>query len=130
MAHLGLMADFKRQVIQWDGAELLMNEQRSFLGQFVLTGHDMRKMVMQTTEPASTRDYSEIMAKPLDSNYDKDDLEQFATNSVQLNAEQRIEIMIRINEFEDFFDVTIKKQDSQPVDLESNHGSKYVKSKY
>ena len=63
----------------------------------------MRNVVLQTTEPASTRDFTEILAKTLDSNYTKEDLEQVAANSVQLNAEWIIKIMIRINEFEVVF---------------------------
>ena len=90
----------------------------------------MSKVVIQTTEPASTRDYTEILAKTLDSNYTKEDLEQVAANSVQLNAEWIIKIMIRINEFEDFFDGTLEEWDSEPVDLKSNPDYKLVKSKY
>ena len=46
----------------------------------------MCNVVLQTTEPASTRDFTEILAKTLDSNYAKEDLEQVAANSVKLNA--------------------------------------------
>ena len=49
MVQLGLMANFKCQVLQWDGATVLMKEYISFLGKYDITKHDMRKVVMQTS---------------------------------------------------------------------------------
>ena len=37
MAQLGLTADFKRQVLQWDGATAHMKEPSGMLGQYNLT---------------------------------------------------------------------------------------------
>ena len=48
MVQLGLMADFKRQILQWDGATIHMKESSNLLGQSYLTKHKMRKVVMQT----------------------------------------------------------------------------------
>ena len=46
---LVLTAGFKRQVLQWDGATLLIKEHISLLGQHDITKHDMRKVVMITS---------------------------------------------------------------------------------
>ena len=56
MVQIGLMANFKRQVIQWYGAIVHMKEPISFLGKSDLTKRDMRKMVRQTEELASTQE--------------------------------------------------------------------------
>ena len=37
MVHLGLMANFRRQVLQWDGATVYMKEPSNFLGKSNLT---------------------------------------------------------------------------------------------
>ena len=74
MVQLGLMADLKRQVLQCDGAAVHMKDPRSFLGKSNLTKRDMREVVMQTAEPASTREANEGMVKTLDSIYAKADL--------------------------------------------------------
>ena len=37
MVQIGLMADFKRQVLQWDGATVYINEPISLLGKSNLT---------------------------------------------------------------------------------------------
>ena len=46
MVHLGLTADFKRQVLQWDGATVHMKESRNLIGQSDLTKREMREVVM------------------------------------------------------------------------------------
>ena len=48
MVQLGLTADFKRQVLQWDGATVNMKEPRGLLGQYNLTKRKMREVVMKT----------------------------------------------------------------------------------
>ena len=74
MVQLGLMAKSKCQVLQWNGTTVHMKESRNLQGKFNLTKDEMNEVVMQTAEPASTREATDIMAKILDSNYSKDDL--------------------------------------------------------
>ena len=69
-----LTDDFKRQVIQWDGPTVHMKEPRKLIGQSGLTKRKMREVVMQTAEPASTREATERMVKILDIAYAKADL--------------------------------------------------------
>ena len=59
MVQLFLIDDFKRQVLQWDGDTLHMKELSGLIGKSDLNKPDMRKVVMQTSEPASTREYTE-----------------------------------------------------------------------
>ena len=65
MVQIGLTDDFKRQVLQWDGSTVHSKESSNFLGQSDLTKHEMRDVVMQTEEPASTPEATEIMVKIL-----------------------------------------------------------------
>ena len=84
MVKLGLTADFKHQVLQWDGATLHMKEPINLLVQSNLTKRKMRKVLMHTTEPASTREATERILKILDSTYSKVDLEQVVSNASQM----------------------------------------------
>ena len=59
MVQLDLTSDFKHQVLQLYGATLHMKEPRSLLGQSDLNKREMRKVVMQTAEPASTIEATE-----------------------------------------------------------------------
>ena len=92
MVNLGLVVDFKRQVLQWDGATVHMKEPSSLLGKFDLTKREMSEVVMQNLEPASTQEDTELMVKILDGTYVKADLNQVANNATQLNYEERNQI--------------------------------------
>ena len=87
MVQLGLTTKFKRQVIQWDGAIVYMKESRNLLGKSNLTKREMREVVMQTAEPASTLEATEIMVKILNSTYAKADLEQ-VVKAIELNDKE------------------------------------------
>ena len=58
------------------------------------------------------------MVKILNSTFQKSDLKQVADNLTQMNAEERILLLIILEGFEDLFDVTLGYWDTQPVDLE------------
>ena len=49
MVQLGPLADFKRQVLQWDGVKVTMKEPIGLLGKSYLTIQEMRKVIIQTT---------------------------------------------------------------------------------
>ena len=74
MVQLGLTAEFKRQVLLSYGATVHMKEPINLLGQSNLTKREMREVVMQIAEPASTREATERMVKILDSIYANADL--------------------------------------------------------
>ena len=48
MVQLGLTANFKHQVLQWDGTNLHMKDSNNLLGKSNLTQHEMREVVIQT----------------------------------------------------------------------------------
>ena len=86
MLQLGLTYYFKRQVLQWDGTTVHMKESSNFLGQSDLTKREMREVVTQTAELASTREATERMVKILDSTYTKEQLNHVADNTTHMNA--------------------------------------------
>ena len=100
MVQLGLSNDFKHQVIQWDGATVPMEQPRSLLGQTDPKNHDMHEVVMQTAEPVSTREATEILAKTLDITYFKADLEQVAASATQINSEEKTKLLCIHKDFE------------------------------
>ena len=88
MIQLGLIDDFKQQVLQSDGATVHMKEPRNLLGQSDIIKREIRKVVMQTSEPASIQEATERMVKILDNNYAKSDLENVVGNASHVNAEE------------------------------------------
>ena len=66
----------------------------------------MRKVVIQTVEPASTREATEILVKIIDSYYAKEDLKQVSNNATHINAEEKTQLLRLIEDSEDLFDGT------------------------
>ena len=116
MVQLGLTADFKRQVLQWDSTTVHIKDPRNLIGQSDLTKREMREVVMQTEEPASTRETTDRMVKIIDSTYEKADLKQLVNDS-HLNAEERSFLLSLLEDFENLFDGTLGNWATEPVDL-------------
>ena len=90
---------FKCQILQWDGATVHVKEPISVPGQSNLTKREMHKVVMQTAEPASTRETTERIVKILDITYTMADLNKVADNKTQMNYEERTLLLILIEDF-------------------------------
>ena len=129
MVQLGMTAKFKRQVLQWYVINVHMKESRNLLGQSDLTKREICEIVMQTEEPDSTLEATDIMVKNLDSAYTKAYLKQ-VVNANQLNAEERTLLLILLEDFEDFFDETLVNWTTEHVDLELQPDSKLFNSRY
>ena len=85
---------------------------------------------MQTEEPSTTREATEILMKIIDSNFTKEDLKQVNDNATQLNAKERTQLLRLLKDFEDLFDGTLGDWCTYPIDPELNPGSKPFISKY
>ena len=130
MVNLGLVADFKIQFFQWDGATVHMKEPRGLLGQSDLNKCEMRKVVMHNVYPASRQKDTEIMFKIFNSTYVKAYLKQVANNVNQLNAEERAQLLILLEDFEDLFDGNLEDWATEPVNLDLKLGYKPFNSGY
>ena len=62
----------------------------------------MRKLVMQTAEPASKIEATKRLVKIIDITYVNADLKQVANNATQTNAEERTQILRLLECFKDF----------------------------
>ena len=69
MVKLDLLADFRRQFLQWDGVTVPIKEPIGLLGKLDLTNRSMHKLVMQTAEPVSTIEATERLLKILNSTF-------------------------------------------------------------
>ena len=130
IVQLGLPANFKNQVLQWDGATVHMNEPSSLIGKSDLTKRDMCEVVIQTSEPASTWEATEIMVEIINSNYAKEDLKQVANNTTHTNAEERTMLLSLLEDFWHLFDGTLGDWENEPAYLELKPDSKPFNSRY
>ena len=104
---LGLTANFKCQVLQWDGATVHMKEPSYLPGKFDINKRKMRKVVMHPAELAFTQEDTERMVKIIDSTYIKSDLKQVADNGTQMSAKEKTLLLSLIEDFKDLFDGTL-----------------------
>ena len=58
------------------------------------------------------------MLKIIDSTYAKGELEQLAANATQMNAEERIQLLRILQDFEDLFDGTLGDWDTDTINIE------------
>ena len=100
------------------------------LGKSDLNNYEMRKVVMQTAEPASTWKATKRMVKILNSTYAMADLKQVSDNASQMNTEERNLLLSLLENFEDLFDGTLGDWATEPIDLEINPDSKQFNSRY
>ena len=117
MVQLGLTADFKRQVFQWDGGAVHMKGPSGLLGKSDLTNREMREVVIQTAELDFTREATELMVKILNITFAKAELNQVTNNENQLNYEERTLLLSLLENFEDLFDGTLRDWSTDHVDL-------------
>ena len=67
----------------------------------------MHDLFMQTSDPDSTKEATEITVNSIDSINAKAELEHIADNSTHLNTNKRNMLLGIINDFEYLFDVTL-----------------------
>ena len=82
-------------------------EPRGLLGQTDLTSCEMSKVVMNNTEPVSTKKATERVVKILDITYENKDLELVAAKKTHMNSDERTKLLGLIKDFEDLFDINI-----------------------
>ena len=79
---------------------------------------------MQDAEPGFTIEATEILVKIINSNYTKADLKQVANNKTHLNAEERTQLLILLEDSKYLFNGTLGYWDTDTIDLELTTGSK------
>ena len=71
MLQLGLKANFRHQILEWDDTVIPMKDPVNFIGQLDLTKSEIREVVKQTAEQASTRETTERVVKIINSTHTK-----------------------------------------------------------
>ena len=66
-----------------------MKEPSGLIGNFDLNKREMQEVVMQTADPDSTREATDILLKILETTYAKADFYEVADNATQLKIEER-----------------------------------------
>ena len=130
MLQLDQKAKFWNQILEWGEAVIHMKEPRNLLGQLDLTKRDMRELVMQLAEKYFTREATYRVVKILVSTYENANIDEVAAASVQLDKNQRANLLSLLIKFDDFFDGTLGKWKNNTVNLEVKPVSKPFNARY
>ena len=84
----------------------------------------MRKVIMQTVEPASTIEATDILVKIVDSIYANENFTQIADSVIHMDSEDRTQLLELLKYFEDLCDITLGDFYTDPVELDLNSASK------
>ena len=82
MVQLGLDNNFGSKILEWYEKVVPMKDTGSFLGKLTRIQYDIREVVIQTRESASTRETTEFFVNIIDRTYEKYDLEEVDTSEV------------------------------------------------
>ena len=93
MAHLGLVANFKRQVLQWDGATVPMKNPINLICQTYLRSCDIFEVVIQTAEIFYTREATKGMVKIIHITYANSDLKHIYSNETHLDYYEKTKLL-------------------------------------
>ena len=85
---------------------------------------------MQTEEPYSTIEATDILVKIMYSTYLREYLKQVADNATRMNDEERTQLLMILEYFEDLFDGNLGDWDTYTVNLQLKPFYKPFNSKY
>ena len=74
-----------------------------------LTNRKIQEVIIETEDPASTKEETEDSIKILDSIYKRINFDKFAASTTDKNFEERKLLLGLLNEFEDLFNDTMVK---------------------
>jgi hypothetical protein len=128
--NMGIVVDYDDAMIEWNGMSIPMKDEDFPCRKGLRSKREMRQMVARTAEPRVTQEATSRILKILDSDYKKADLEAVVARATQLSASQQQKLLKLLRKYEDLFDGTLGKWNTDPVDIELRADSKPVSSRY
>jgi len=122
---LGIILDFKTNVIEWDSMRVPMRDPASLREQ-----EELLEAFAQTQEPENLKDAHERVNRILDSKYEKADLPKLVKdNCSHLSATEQRKLLQLLISYEDLFDGTLGDFQTSPISLELKPGEEPVSAK-
>ncbi len=123
MTELGIILDFKEQIITIDEIKLPMGS----INDLPTSNKEALSYqnCLANDEPESTELATQRVVKILDANYEKSDLpELIRSKCTNLSPLEQAKLLEVLTEFEDLFDGTLGDWDTEPVSFELKEGAK------
>ena len=113
MKSLGLIIDFKHEVLRWDDVTIPMNRTK------IINKKEFNEIFQLATEPRTVQKATERVTKILDAHYEKANLvDVVKRHCCHLSTKRREAILNLLLQYEDLFDGTLGTFHTKPVHLE------------
>ena len=130
MVKLGLITDYKRKVLIWDEVSVPMRSVYHTDSKPTFSRAEIKQIMTQTAEPIATQEATERIVRILNSKYEKTDLDQVAAGAEELDEHQQKKLLSLLKDFEDLFDGTLGKWNTDPIDIETKPDHKPSSARY
>ena len=130
MRKIGCITDYNKGTLIWNDTTVPMWNRDVDRPTPTLFRNELREVVKQTAEPKVTRRATDRMVKILDSKYEKANLEEIAAAAHQLTDSEQQMLYKLLKEYEDLFDGTLGKWNTEPVHVEMKPDAKPSSSRY
>ena len=117
-SELGIIIDYKNNVVQWDGATVPMVDREVFCSNTMFND-----LYEESFESEAARSATSRMTRILDNDYHKADLPAIVEKCTHLSKEERAKLLALLRKHEPMFDGTLGKWNVPPLDLELKPGS-------
>ncbi len=113
LTSLGLIIDFKHEVLRWDDVTIPMNRTK------IINKKEFNEIFQLATEPRTVQKATERVTKILDAHYEKANLvDVVKRHCCHLSTKRREAILNLLLQYEDLFDGTLGTFHTKPVHLE------------
>jgi hypothetical protein len=130
LVKLGLITDYKRKVLIWDEVSVPMRSVYHTDSKPTFSLAEIKQIMTQTAEPITTQEATERIVRILNSKYEKTDLDQVAAGAEELDEHQQKKLLSLLKDFEDLFDGTLGKWNTDPIDIETKPDHKPSSARY
>ena len=120
---------FSDKMIKWEDQLVPMKSFSKTWKDKHPTRKEVKATILRSIAPRSTQQATDRALKILDSEYVKADLNNIVDNADSLNDEQKAMLLKLLKQFENLFDGTLGKWNTNPVVIEMKPGSKPTSSR-
>ena len=129
MSVIGMKIDFQAQTLKWDKTDVSMKHPHE-LERKVSRLKDLRSTITVIEEPKATQEATDRVMRILESNYQKANLEEIASQANSLTPVQKGQLLQLLHRYKDLFDGTLGTWGGDPIKIRLKTDAKPYSGRY
>ena len=114
---------FDQNIISWEGIDIPMRDFNK-IKKYSLNRKEFKTIIQGSQEPLVTQEATDRMIRILDSDYQKVNLKEIIRGAKNLSQKEKKLLYNLLMKYEDIFDGSLGKWETDPVDFELVKGAK------